>query len=265
MSVKKKGASALGSLNSSGGSGQSAEITSLKSGTTLKIRVKGTEDLAQYYGYGVFKKVYTFVPKNPAERNGRGFVTANPTPWDQAAQYYVDLAKQAEDDGDSKKAEELKAEARKYRGKERYLMGFANLETGEDIIVDLTKPQALAVYETIMEYEEDGQYAEMAFKLSKKGESTSTTVTLTPIVNMAKGLTDDETKHFEATADKPFDHTLFDSVLYEADEAEQIENLVKAGFDVSLIRLSVETSADDDEVTPIDDSDASVADPTDDF
>lgn len=236
-----KGTAALGALNNSGGSGPSAEITPFKSGTTLKVRIKGTEDIAQYYGYGVFKKVFTFVPAKPAERNERGFITANPTVWDRAAQYYFELAKKAS----KEEAEKLKQEARKYTGKERYLMGFYDLTQGKDIVIDLSKTQAQAVYETIKEYADD--YEDLAFKLSKKGESTSTTVTLTPIVNMKKDLDDAEMENFNKSAGEPFDQSLFDNVLYEADEEEQIENLKKAGFDVSLIGI-------DDESTPIDES-----------
>src|SRR5690606_14594730 len=124
------------------------------------------EDLMQYFNYGVFKKVNSFVPKNPAERNERGFIVANPTPWDQASQYYYDLAKNA---GEAE-AEKLKVEARKYKASEKYLMGFYDLEQGKDIVVDLTKVQALSVYGTIQEYKDE--LGDMAFKLSKKGEST---------------------------------------------------------------------------------------------
>ena len=225
-----KGAAAIGALNEQSGGGSDAEITPFKSGTTLKVMVKGTEDLAQYYNYGIFKKVNSFVPKNPAERNAKGFITANPTPWDQAAQYYFDKANET---ADKTEQEKLKAEGRKYRGKPKFLMGFYDLTSGKDIVVDLTKAQAMSVYQTIMEYEEDLE--DMAFKLSKQGESTSTTVTLNPIVNIKKGLTDEERDNFEKAKGEPFDDSLFDGVLYEMDEAEQIEALKKAGFDVSLI------------------------------
>jgi hypothetical protein len=38
--------------------------------------------------------------------------------------------------------------------------------------------------------------------------------------------------------------TLFDGLLYEADEKQQIENLVAAGFDITLIGLSIGAGAD---------------------
>lgn len=258
----KRGAAALGALSQSGGeSAPKAEITKFKSGTTLKVRVKGPYDLVQYFAYGIFGKVNTFIAKNPPERNARGFVTGNPTPWDRASQYYYDLASK-----DSANADEYKNLGYQFKGKERFLMGFANLETGEDIVVDLTKAQAQGIYETILEYCEkdtdgnviDGgehEFKDMAFKLSKKGTSTSTSVTLAPIINLAKGLTDEERKNFEATADSEFDASLFDSVLYESDEEEMIKALVKADFDISLLGLSIggNSAQADEDVTPIGD------------
>ena len=227
-----KGAAAIGALNEQSGGGSDAEITPFKSGTTLKVMVKGTEDLAQYYNYGIFKVVNSFVPKNPAERNAKGFITANPTPWDQAAQYYFDKANET---SDKTEQEKLKAEGRKYRGKPKFLMGFYDLTSGKDIVVDLTKAQAMSVYQTILKYEK--KLSKLAFELSKQGESTSTTVSLTPIIDMDEDLTDQERANFEKAQGKPFNDELFDGVLYEMDEAEQIEALKKAGFDVSLIGL----------------------------
>lgn len=240
-----KGIGAIGALTATNEGGAKSEISSFKSGSVYKVRVKGTDDLAQYFNYGIYKVVNSFVPKNPAERNERGFITGSPTAWDKAAQYYQDLANQTADKAEQ---ERLKAEARLYRGKEKFLMGFYDLTAGKDIIVDLTKAQALGVYQTIVEYEEE--IGDLAFKLSKTGESTSTQVTLSPIVNAKKGLTDAEQANFAESAGKPFNADMFDGVLYEANEAEQVESLIKAGFDVSLIGLS---GGAEDEVTPITD------------
>lgn len=247
-----KGIGAIDSLTQENGGGNDAEITPLKSGTTLKVAVKSAEDIAQYYGYSIFKKVYTFVAKEPSERNARGFVESNPTPWDKASQYYFDQAQKAS----GEEEEKLKAEGRLYKGKQRFLLGFHNLETGEDIVVDLTKAQAQGVYGVIKKYEK--KIGKLAFELSKTGESTSTTVTLSPLIDMDEDLTDQERKNFEAAVGKEFNAELFDNVLYEADEAEQVESLKTAGFDVSLIgygegdngKVSQEDVAD----TEVDDS-----------
>jgi hypothetical protein len=239
MSQFKKGAAALNALTSqSSGNSPTSEFTKFKSGTTLKVKVKGTEDIMQYFGYGVYKKVNTFVAKNPSVRNERGYVVENPTPWDRASQYYYDLAKEAEAKGaPESEVKELRQEGYKYAGKERYAMGFFDLTTGKDIVVDLTKNQALAVYEIIVKYEK--KLDKIAFELSKTGARNEAKVTLTPIIDMDEDLTDEERKNFESAIGKPFNHALFDGLLYEADEKEQIENLVAAGFDISLIGYTI--------------------------
>ncbi|MGG1595969.1 hypothetical protein [Terribacillus saccharophilus] len=237
----KKGAGAIQGLTATNDSGSSAEFTPFKSGTTLKVKVKGTEDLAEYYNYGIFKVVNSFTPKNPAVRNERGFVESNPSPWDKAAQYYSDQARQAPND---KAEEEAKKQARLYRGVQKYIVGFHDLESGKDIVVDLTRNQALVVHGVIKKYEK--KLDKLAFELSKQGESTSTTVSLSPIIDMDEDLSDKERENFEKAAGQPFNDSLFDGVLYEMDEAEQIENLKKAGFDVSLIGLSGAAKADEE-------------------
>jgi hypothetical protein len=248
MSQFKKGAAALNALTSqSSGNSPTSEFTKFKSGTTLKVKVKGTEDIMQYYGYGVFKKVNTFVAKNPSVRDEKGYVVDNLTPWDKASQYYYNQAKELlkgiEDEDEIKAIKEsakykaLTSEGYKYAGKERYAMGFFDLTTGKDIVVDLTKNQALAVYEIIVKYEK--KLDKIAFELSKTGARNEAKVTLTPIIDMDEDLTDEERKNFEAAVGQPFNHALFDGLLYEADEKEQIENLVAAGFDISLIGLTL--------------------------
>jgi hypothetical protein len=251
----KKGIEALGALTTVNDGGQNAEITSFKSGTSLKVRIKGTDNIANYFNYGIFRVVNSFIPQEPAERNEKGFVVSNPSPWDKAAQYYQDLANKT---ADKDEQEKLKAEARLYRGKEKYLMGFYELSEGKDIVVDLTKAQALGVYQTIKKYEK--KLDKFAFELSKTGQSTSTTVSLSLLVDMDEDLDDKERANFEKSSGEPFNSDLFDGVLYEMNEAEQIENLVKAGFDVNLIGLS----AQGNEVTPVNDAKSDV-DPTEAF
>jgi len=251
MSQFKKGAAALNALTSqSSGNSPTSEFAKFNSGTTYKVKVKGTEDIMQYYGYGVFKKVNTFVAKNPSVRNERGFVVENPTPWDKASQYYYDLAKEAEAKGAPEpEVKALRQEGYKYAGKERYAMGFFDLTSGKDIVVDLTRNQAKDVYATILKYEK--KLDKVAFELSKTGSRNEAKVTLTPIIDMDEDLTEEERKNFESAIGQPFNHALFDGLLYEADEKEQIESLVAAGFDISLIGLtlggnSAESNEDDD-------------------
>lgn len=242
MSVfTKTGADALAPTTGDNG-GNTSLLTSFPSGTTFKVRVKtnasGVYDaVAEYFGYGVFKKVNTFVPNNPAERNARGYVTANPTVWDRASELLYADAKAAKEAGDAAKEEELKKEAALYKGKRKYLLAFANLETGEDIIVDLTPKQKEGVIAVITKYAK--KLDKLAFELSKTGESTGTVVTLSPLLDFDEDLTEKERENFAKAADKPFDFAEFDNTLYVADEDEQVKNLVIAGFDISRLGLSI--------------------------
>lgn len=264
MSQLQKGIAAISALTSVKEEKKSADFTKIESGQSLKVRVKGYEDLAQYFNYGIFGKVKSFVPVNPSVRDEKGYVVSNHTPWDLAEKYYRDLQFKEIRNKNKEKADEFGAEARKYKGTEKYLMGFHNLESGEDVVVDMTRKQALTVYQTILEYTEvddkgniipnaEHDFKSMAFKLSKSGASTSTSFALNPIINLAKGLSDDERENFEKSADKPFDSSMFDGLLFEADEKAQIENLVTAGFDISLIGLSIGKTepTNNDEVKPV--------------
>ncbi|MGF9711676.1 hypothetical protein [Paenibacillus naphthalenovorans] len=245
----KTGAAAAASAQSTNEKKESA-IVSFGSGTTYKVRFKSLEDSVEYYGYGIYDKVKTFVPKNPAVRNDRGFIESNPTVWDRAEQYYRDLQRKAKDAGDEKAAEEYSKLAYLYKGKPRYLIAFTNLEDGKDVVIDLTKKQASGVLAAINKYAK--KLDKLAFELAKTGSSTSTTVTLTPILDMDEDLTDKERANFEKAGDKPFDFELFETCLYVADEAEQTKNLVIAGFDIGLIGLSLGAPAPAaDEAPPI--------------
>jgi len=253
MSQFQKGAAAIGSLVG-GGSGSSSkekvEFTKLGS-DPIKVRVKSPFDLMRYYAYGVHKQVNTFVAKNPPTYDEVGFAKGDLTPWDKAADHYYKLAQK--EPKNSPKRDELSTIGYRFRAKPRYIMGFHNLETGKDIIVDFTKKQAEAVYATILEYVEtdsDGnviedashEIYEMAFKLSKKGSGTNTVGSLAPIINLSKGLTEEEQKNFAESAGKGFDTSMFDGVLYEMDEEEMVKALVKADFNISLIGLSIGSS-----------------------
>lgn len=260
MSQYKKGAAALGKLKSDngGGGGSDYEFTPFKSGTTLTVKVQGAEDLMQYFGYGIFKKVNTFVAKNPSVRNDRGYVEDNFTPWDRAAEYYYGQAREAEESGASDdEVKSIRRTAYQFAGKERYAMGFHNLTTGEDIVVDFTRDQARGVYAVIEKYAK--RLDRLAFELSKTGARQDTEVSLMPVIDMDEDLTEEERKHFEAAKGKPFNSEMFNGLLYEMDEKEQIESLVAAGFDISLIGETVGgAESEEDEVTPVNDEDAPV-------
>lgn len=257
MSQFKKGAAALGALQQQGG-GEGfidSEFAKFGVGKTYKVRILGTTDLMQYVGYGIYKKVNTFVAKNPSIRDEKGNAIENLTPWDKAEKYHRDLQFAASDAKNEAESKKQGQEASKYRGKERYAFGFIDLETGKEIVIDLSRDQALGIYPTITKYE--NKLGKLAFELSKTnatGQAKDTKVSLTPIIDFDEDLSDKERANFAKFDGKEFNQKLFDGLLFEADEKQQIENLVAAGFDITLIGLSIGTNSQaDEEGTPIED------------
>jgi hypothetical protein len=246
----KTGAAAAASAQATAEKTESA-IVSFKSGTTLKVRVKSAEDSVEYFGYGMFDRVNTYVPKEPAERNAKGYVTASPSVWDRAEQYLRDQSKAAKDSGDEAAAKTLSDQAYLYKGKPRYLIAFGNLADGKDIVIDLSKKQAAGILATIAKYAK--KLGTVAFELSKTGSSTSTSVTLTPVLDMDEDLTEAERANFAKCGEQPFDFAKFEDCLYVADESEQTKNLVIAGFDIGKLGLSLGAAAADSNAKPSDD------------
>ena len=245
MSQFKFGLDAFEESNGSGGSNKpQSEFAKLPSGTALKVKLTGLDNVMRYYGYGIYKRVNTFIAANPSVRNERGFVDSKHTPWDLAAKYYYDKASKAVENGASD--EEVKAirnEAYKYNGKKRYAIGFIDLETGKQIVLDFTGKQFDDVLKSaLVKY--DAKKDKIAFELEKTGSGTNTKIMLTPIIDMDDDLTDKEKASFEKSIGKEFDKALFEGLLFEADEKTQTENLVAAGFDITLIGLSIGVNTD---------------------
>lgn len=232
----KRGTAAVESATAEKDAGTSLHVP-FPSGATLKVRIKSAEDSAEYYAHSYFGKVSTFVPKVPADRNAKGYVTGNASVWDRAADLLYADAKALDSAGDSKGAEDKRKEAYLLKSKPRYLVGFGNVETGEDGFVDLTPKQAKGVFAAIAKYAK--KLDKIAFELTKSGSSTDTTVTLSPILDMDEDLTEEERKNFDKCGEKPFDFVAFEGFLFEADEAEQTRNLVIAGFDIARLGLSI--------------------------
>ncbi|MDR7001615.1 hypothetical protein [Neobacillus niacini] len=249
MSQFQSGADALNALNAvNEGGGNKAEFASLKSGSSYKVRVLGTADLIRFYSYGIFKRVNSFVAKNPSIKNAKGYPVENYTPWDSAFQYYNDIKRKAQDAGNADKEKEYAELAYQFKAKERYALGFIDLATGEPIIIDLSKKQAQTVHAVIKKNEK--KLGKVAFELSKSGSGQQTTVMLSLLFDLDEDLDDKERKNFEAYdavdgLPKEFDMSLFDGLLYEADDKEMTESLVAAGFDISLIGLSIGASGTD--------------------
>lgn len=226
MTKYQAGADALNALNRTNeGEGNNIEFAGFKSGTKYTVKVLGTADLITFYSYGIFKQVNSFVAKNPSKKSARGNPVEEYTPWDLAWKYH---AYKSEEFGDKHSQE-----AYKYKPKQRFAMGFIDLNTGEPIIVDLSKNQAQAVHGNIMKYKE--RLGQFAFELAKTGSGTNTAVSLS-LIPILDDLTEGQRKNFE-NAPKEFDMNLFDGLLYEMDDDEMIEKLVEVGFDVKLIGL----------------------------
>lgn len=261
----KKGEAAAAATNDNGGAEESPIVT-FKSGTTYKVGVKSVYDVAEYYGYGVYKKVNTFLPKSQPERNAKGYITANPSLWDRAAELLYADAKSAKEAGATEDAvKKITDEAYLYRGKQRFLRAFYDLATGKDIVIDLSPKQEKTIKAVIEKYAK--KLGKVAFELTKTGAATNAVVALSPILDAEEDLTEDERKNFAKIGDAPFDLEAFETCLYVADEAEQTKNLVIAGFDIARLGLSIGAGSgannggsngvpSDDDAPPITDDDA---------
>lgn len=239
MTKYQAGADALSALNANNDESSNTEFTSFKSGSTFNVKVLGTADLITFYSYGIFKVVNSFVAKEPSKKSAKGYPVDNLTVWDKAWKYHADKSDQFQD--------EHSQESYKYSPKQRFAMGFYNVDNGEQIIVDVSKNQAQVIHGSIVESAD--KLGRVTFKLAKKGSGTKTVVSLSPYVDtdmvdkmIAAGidvednLTLEQRNHFNGSPES-FDMKLFDGLLFEADEDQQIENLVQAGFDVNLIGL----------------------------
>jgi hypothetical protein len=244
MSNIQKGAEALGALNATnegGAGGEDIKFTSFKSGTSIKVAVPSASALIRFYSYGAYKsvlngaKVNTFVAKNPSVKNAKGFPVENLTAWDQAFKYYQDLKFAARDKGNAEEEEKLGNLAYQFKPKERYAFAFYDLsEKGKPMFIDISKNQAQVIHGVIKKFEK--KLGKVAFELSKQGSGKNTTVSLTPFIDHDEDLNDKEREAFaNVTGGEEFDMSLFDGLLYEADEKEQLNNLAVAGFDLALI------------------------------
>lgn len=238
MAEVLSGNDALDALNQTDDGGNGVEFSSFKSGTTYLVKVLGTADLIQFYSYGIYNKVNSFVAKNPSKKSAKGYPVEDLTPWDKAWKYHKDKSEEFSDHHSQ--------EAGKYRAKQRFAMGFIDLDTGEPIIIDVSKNQAQAIHASIKKNEK--KLGKKAFELSKEGFGKYTTVSLMP--EDLEDLTEKQQENFEK-APEEFDMALFDGILYEADEDEQVQRLQQAGFDVTLIGYEPKSGDETDEVEPV--------------
>ena len=242
MSMFTKVGAAAAAASTEDGNGKESPITSFKSGSTYKVGVKSINDVAEYYGYSIFGKVNTFVPKTPAVRNAKGYVQSGHGVWDRASELLYADAKAAEEAGASEAdVKPTKDASYLLKGKKRYLRAFYDLTTGKDIVVDLSPNQEKVIKGVIEENIDDLDV--VAFKLSKKGTGQGAVVSLNAIVKPERDLTEEERANFAKIGEQPFDLADFETCLYVADEDEQIKNLVIAGFDISRLGLTIGAAA----------------------
>lgn len=201
----------------------SKALVSFKSGTSFKVRIPEGAISAEYKAHSVYKCFYT----TPC--------TGGDDLYDQATDILYKEKKRLEEAGDEKAAEEIGKLAGQIRAKERYLIAFFNLETGEPFVVDLTKNQAKDIGTKLKKYRDKKD--KFAFELSKSGSSTDTKVDLDIIID---DLDDKLQKTFDSLAGKEIDQEIFGKVLQIRDRQGQIDDIKafadtvkkKTGFDL---------------------------------
>lgn len=220
--------------------GTDMEFYTLRSGGSVNVRVLGLRDMIRFRSYGIYKQISSFVAENPSVYSDKDYPKSDFTVWDKAFNHLSELAFEEKNKDVQKK---IREESRKYLGKDRYALGFIDLSTGAPIIIDFSKKQAKAIHSVFKEVAAKGKLDKKAFKLSKSGSGTDTVVTASTLD--LDDLSEAEAKNYDDHNGKEFDMSLFEGLLYTADENEQIELLDKAGFDVTLIGYAKPSAAGD--------------------
>lgn len=108
--------------------------------------------------------------------------------------------------------------------RKRYLFVFADMESGELKVLDVSKNQAKKLISDIEEYRED--LGGLAFNLKKVGEGTNTAYTLAPIIRMK----DEDRAQFEKCSELEVTNEFLNSVLQPRTIELQVKTLNEAGF-----------------------------------
>ncbi|MBC2188710.1 hypothetical protein [Listeria booriae] len=245
------GTSALAMLDDSGqgASGNDSSFSKFSSGTKFIVKALAPDKIASFDSYGIFKdatigddtfrRVNSFEPENPSTKNDKGYATDNLTPWDLAANFYNDQAQALIEDGadkDSATVKPLRSKAAVFRLKQRFILPFVDLDTGALIYIDMSKLQAQAILKVTKKQHEKGKLNRLAFELEKSGSGKDTVVSMTPIVDIEDELTDKQQANF-AKVDVDAVEPNFNGLTFVANHAQQVENLVATGFDISAIGI----------------------------
>ncbi|MBX6362046.1 MAG: hypothetical protein IRZ03_18475 [Acidobacterium ailaaui] len=208
--ITAKGKAAAQNATSEGGARKdySSHLIRLKSGDRVVVKLPDAESYVEYRAASVFKCFYT-APVVPGDNL-----------YEKASKNLFEKGRQTGD-------ETYTEAARLIRPRARYLFGFINLDDGKPVIFDATRKQAQSLISTIEKYAK--KVDKIAFELSKSGESTSTVVTLSPIIDMDEDLNDTQRANFDKAvaegAKVPDD--IFENVLTLRDHAGQVEDLRK--------------------------------------
>ena len=204
----------------------SKALLKFKSGSTHTLVIPHFDDpkdapYVSYDAHSVYQVFYT----TPCLKDGN-----TKDMYDLAVDVLWKEAKAAEAEGDEDKYEKLKDQAVALMPSERFLVGFFSMETGQPVIVDVTKNQAEVIIGAMKKYKTQAQT--FRFELWKTGQKRDTKVGLDPILDP---MSEKDQKRFDELKGKSFDFDLFEKCLYIKPEEEQLEDLHKFGFDLSKI------------------------------
>lgn len=215
-------------------------LKTFKSGSKFAVRVL-PDCFVMYKAHSVYKAFYT----TPCTKDATG----KPDLYDRACDMLYKDAEALEKAGASEdEVKKVRDRAYALKAKKRYLIGFVDLDTKQPMIIDVTENQAKDIIGEIKKKAK--KIEKYPFILSKDGNGQATKVSLDivlydPDEDDKDPLTPQQRKHFEESAGFQFDFDLFEKVLKVNDEEQQIQDLIRFGFDVS--RLGVDLKGADPE------------------
>lgn len=220
------GNEALDALSGGNEETKDNKFTSLKSGTTYIVKVPGINLISAFVYNSYNKGINSFIAQNESDKSPKGFPTNNLTPFDKVWKYYKDKSNDWQD--------KMSQEANNYRAQRKFTLGFYDLDKNEPVMIEFTRKQAGVIVDAIKE--NDKYLSKFAFKLSKSGKGTSTTVGLT-LIPMLDDLTSEQRENFETLPDD-FNQNNFSGLYYEMSNEDQLDVLKRVGFDVTKVGLT---------------------------
>ncbi len=202
----------------------------LKDGQSIKVRLLGVQDYVQY----------------KAHANGFNFgIYSQPCLAPTGVE--CPLCKAYEHDKEAYKD---------LRPSNKYLVAMADLEEGMIRVWDCSKNQLKNLIAQISEYEEDiAAGEEMMFTFKRTGTKTSTTYTLSPIINKKQRA--DLEDNYHKFDDMVVEDSFFEGCLVPRSESIIMNALKQAGLPVETIfpDYIFEEATENGSVDPVDDGD----------